>query len=63
LQGYPGQVDEGISGNGNGNSDETQRLRLARILRDPSAYYADARREAHAQARRFLAAQLRAHHV
>jgi hypothetical protein len=56
-------VDEGISCNGNGNSDETQRLRLARILRDPSAYYEDARREAHAQARRFLAARLRARRV
>jgi len=63
LQGYPGHVDEGFSCNGNGNGDETQRLRLARILRDPSAYYADARREAHAQARRFLAARLRARRV
>ena len=54
-------MDEGFSDNGNGN--ETQRLRLARILRDPSAYYADARRKAHAQARRLLAARLRARHV
>jgi hypothetical protein len=54
-------VDEGFSSNGNG--DETQRRRIARILRDPSAYYADARRDAHAQARRLLAARLRAHHA
>jgi hypothetical protein len=53
-------VDEGISCNGNGNGDETQRLRLARILRDPTGYYADARKEAHAHARRFLATRLRA---
>ncbi|MFD1517247.1 hypothetical protein [Pseudonocardia yunnanensis] len=56
-------MDEGISCNGNGNGDETQRRRLARILRDPTAYYADARREAHAHARRFLAARLRARRV
>lgn len=42
----------------NGNSDEQQRRLLARILRDPSKYYADARREAHEQARRLLAAEL-----
>jgi hypothetical protein len=56
-------VDEGISCKNNGNGDETQRLRLARILRDPTAYYANARREAHAQARRFLAARLRVRRV
>ena len=41
-----------------GNADEEQRTRLARMLRDPAAYFADARREAHAQAKRLLAAQL-----
>ncbi|WP_219417424.1 hypothetical protein [Pseudonocardia nigra] len=40
------------------NGDETQRARLARMLRDPSRYYADARRQAHEQARRLLAARL-----
>ena len=49
-------MTEGTPSNGNG--DEQQRRQLARILRDPSKYYADARREAHKQARRFLAAEL-----
>lgn len=40
------------------NGDETQRARLARILRDPSSYYADARRQARHDARRFLTARL-----
>jgi hypothetical protein len=48
-------VTEGTTSNG--NSDEQQSRQLARILRDPSKYYADARREAHEQARRFLAAE------
>lgn len=56
MQRYPGDVTEGTTSNG--NIDETQRMRLARILRDPSTYYADARREAHELARRFLIAQL-----
>jgi hypothetical protein len=47
-----------VDGRCTGNADETQRIRLARMLRDPAAYFADARREAHAQARRLLAAQL-----
>lgn len=50
-------VDEGSRGNG----DETQRMRLARILRDPSTYYANARREAHEHARRLLADRLKSH--
>jgi hypothetical protein len=50
-------VDEGSRGNG----DETQRIRLARILRDPSTYYANARREAHEHARRLLADRLKSH--
>lgn len=40
------------------NGDQTQRVRLARILRDPSSYFTDARRDAHAQARRLLAVRL-----
>lgn len=40
------------------NGDETQRARLARILHDPSTYYAHARRSAHERARRLLAARL-----
>jgi hypothetical protein len=42
------------------NGDATQRARLARLLQDPVSYFADARRQAHAQARRLLAAQLAA---
>jgi hypothetical protein len=49
-------VTEGIRRDG----DDTQRRRLARILRDPVDYFADARRDAHEHARRFLAAQLEA---
>lgn len=45
------------------NGDETQRARLARLLQDPVSYFADARREAHAQARRLLAAELAARGV
>lgn len=45
------------------NADASQRLRLARLLRDPAGYFADARREAHEQARRILAAQLESRHV
>jgi hypothetical protein len=40
------------------NGDEDQRARLARILRDPSTYFAHARRCAHEQARRLLDARL-----
>ncbi len=40
------------------NGDDAQRARLARLLRDPSTYFADARRQAHEQARRLLAARL-----
>lgn len=49
-----------MNGNGRTNGDATQRARLARMLRDPSSYFADARRQAHAQARRLLASQLEA---
>lgn len=45
------------------NSDETQRARLAQLLRDPVTYFAAARRQAHAQARRLLVAQLAARGV
>ena len=45
------------------NSDETQRARLARLLQDPASYFAEARRQAHAEARRLLAAQLAARGV
>lgn len=47
-------MTEGIKHDG----DATQRLRLARILRDPVDYFADARRDAHEHARRTLAAHL-----
>jgi hypothetical protein len=40
------------------NGDDVQRARLAELLRDPSGYFADARREAHEQARRLLDARL-----
>lgn len=40
------------------NGDEVQRARLARLLRDPATYFADARRQAHEQAKRVLAARL-----
>jgi hypothetical protein len=40
------------------NGDDVQRARLARILRDPAGYFADARRQAHEQARRILAERL-----
>jgi hypothetical protein len=40
------------------NGDEVQRARLARLLRDPATYFADARRQAHEQARRLLADRL-----
>jgi hypothetical protein len=40
------------------NGDDVQRARVARILRDPVAYFADARRRAHEQARRLLDEQL-----
>jgi hypothetical protein len=40
------------------NGDDAQRARVARILRDPAAYFADARRRAHEQARRLIAEQL-----
>lgn len=49
-------MTEGTTSNGSG--DAQQRMQLARILRDPSGYYADARREAHKQARRMLAEEL-----
>jgi hypothetical protein len=42
----------------NGSGDAAQRARLARILSDPAAYFAEARRSAHDQARRLVAAQL-----
>jgi hypothetical protein len=40
------------------NGDDAQRARLARLLRDPDSYFADARRQAHEQARKLLAARL-----
>lgn len=40
--------------------DATQRVRLARILSDPTGYFANARRDAHEHARRFLTEQLEA---
>jgi hypothetical protein len=40
------------------NGDEVQRARLARLLRDPATYFADARRQAHEQAKRLLADRL-----
>jgi hypothetical protein len=40
------------------NGDDAQRARLARLLRDPVAYFADARRQAHEQARQLLDARL-----
>ena len=40
------------------NGDDVQRARLARLLSDPATYFADARRKAHEQARRLLAARL-----
>lgn len=40
------------------NGDDVQRARLARLLRDPDTYFAEARRRAHEQARRLLAARL-----
>jgi hypothetical protein len=40
------------------NSDAVQRARLARLLRDPATYFADARQQAHEQARRLLADRL-----
>jgi hypothetical protein len=40
------------------NGDEVQRARLARLLSDPASYFADARRQAHEQAKRLLAARL-----
>jgi hypothetical protein len=43
------------------NGDDVQRARLARLLSDPATYFADARRQAHEQARRFLAARLDSH--
>ncbi len=42
----------------NGSGDAAQRARLARILSDPAGYFAEARRSAHDQARRLVAAQL-----
>ncbi len=45
------------------SSDESQRARLARILGDPAAYFADARRQAHDRARELLAARLDARHL
>jgi hypothetical protein len=43
------------------NGDDVQRARLARLLRDPATYFAEARRQAHEQAKRLLAARLNAH--
>jgi hypothetical protein len=43
------------------NGDDVQRARLARLLSDPASYFADARRRAHEQARRLLAARLDEH--
>lgn len=43
------------------NGDDVQRARLARLLSDPAAYFADARRQAHEQAKRLLAARLDEH--
>jgi hypothetical protein len=43
------------------NGDDVQRARLARLLSDPSTYFADARRKAHEQAKRLLAARLDEH--
>ena len=40
------------------NGDDAQRARLARLLRDPARYFADARRQAHEQAKRLLADRL-----
>lgn len=40
------------------DTDEAQRRRLARILGDPTAYFAEHRRQAHEQARRLLDARL-----
>lgn len=45
------------------SSDEAQRARLARILGDPAAYFADARRRAHDRARELLTARLDAPHL
>ncbi|MDN5857030.1 MAG: hypothetical protein L0H84_00260 [Pseudonocardia sp.] len=52
-----------MSDDGRTNGDAAQRRRLASILRDPTSYFADARRHAHEQARRFLAARLESGHV
>ncbi|WP_158228001.1 hypothetical protein [Pseudonocardia sp. MH-G8] len=43
------------------NGDDAQRARLARLLRDPATYFADARRQAHEQAKRLVEARLDAH--
>ncbi|HYH33394.1 MAG TPA: hypothetical protein VD903_23735 [Pseudonocardia sp.] len=40
------------------NGDDVQRARLARLLHDPATYFADARRQAHEQARRLVEARL-----
>lgn len=40
------------------NGDDVQRARLTRLLNDPASYFADARRQAHEQAKRLLAARL-----
>ena len=44
--------------NARNNGDDVQRARLAKLLRDPSGYFADARRQAHEQARRLVDARL-----
>ena len=44
--------------NDRSNGDDVQRARLARLLRDPAGYFADARRQAHEQARKLLADRL-----
>jgi hypothetical protein len=41
-----------------GNSDASQRRRLALLLRDPAGYFAAARRAARERAHRSVAAQL-----
>ncbi|MEJ3657490.1 hypothetical protein WEH80_31460 [Actinomycetes bacterium KLBMP 9759] len=42
------------------NGDATQKVRLARILRNPADYFADARKDAHEDARRALTARIEA---
>ena len=43
------------------NGDDVQRARLASLLSDPATYFANARRQAHEQARRLLVSRLDEH--